>query len=105
MRTILGYALHPDVKWLLPEGPVPYTPNRNEDQRNMLYSEIRKLYLFVEGGNNNLTQFKREMLFIDMLQSIDQEDAEMLISVKDKKLPYQGLTYNIIKKAFPDLLP
>jgi hypothetical protein len=69
----------------------------------MLYSEVRRLYLFLEGGNTNLTQLKRESMFIDLLQSIAPEDAELLIAIKEKKLPFDGLTAETVLKAFPGL--
>ena len=103
IRTILQYCFHPSAKWLLPEGAPPYKPCEYPNVENMLYAEIRKLYLFLEGGNDNLTQIKREKMFIDLLESITPEDAKLLVSIKDKKLPFEGLTPEIIKKAYPGI--
>lgn len=104
LRTVLQYAMDPKVKWLLPEGEPPYKKNQNIDQEGMLYAEARRLYLFVEGGNPNLTKLKREMLFIDLLQSVHPKDAELLISVKEKKLPYKNYSKKLINEAFPGLI-
>ena len=105
LHTLLKYAFDPSLKFLLPETNPPYKPTDFLDQENRLYSELRRLYLFVEGGNPNLTPFKREMLFIQLLESIDKNDAVLLCAVKDKKLPFKELTPKVIKKAFPGLLP
>lgn len=105
LRTVLAFCFDPNIKWLLPEGEAPFKKNVNEDQRNMFYSQARTLYLYVEGGNRNLTPLRREQLFIQLLESIDPEDAAMLVSIKDKKMPYKGITYDIVKEAFPELLP
>lgn len=102
---ILKYAFDPNIKFILPDGAPPYKPCEFLDQESRLYSELRRLYLFVEGGNPNLTKVKREYLFIQLLESIDKQDAELLVAVKDKKLPYKGLTSAVVKKAFPGLLP
>jgi hypothetical protein len=102
---ILKYAFDPNIKFLLPEGAPPYKPCDFLDQESRLYSELRRLYLFVEGGNPSLTKVKREFLFIQLLESIDKQDAELLCAVKDKKLPYKGMTAAVVKKAFPGLLP
>jgi hypothetical protein len=83
----------------------PYKPCEFLDQEGRLYAELRRLYLFIEGGNPSLTKVKREYLFIQLLESIDKQDAELLVAVKDKKLPYKGLTASVVKKAFPGLLP
>ena len=69
-----------------------------------LLAEVRRLYLFIKGGNPNLTKIKREALYIEMLESIHPEDAKLLINIKDKKIPYKGVTLKIIKEAFPNLI-
>jgi len=103
LRTILQGAFDPRIKWLLPEGAPPYTECEYPNVDNMLYSETRRLYLFVEGGNDDLKTLKREAMFIDLLQSISPNDAKLLIAIKDKKLPYEGVTPQIVLKAFPGL--
>lgn len=102
---ILKYAFDPNIKFILPDGAPPYKPCEFLDQEGRLYAELRRLYLFIEGGNPSLTKVKREFLFIQLLESIDKQDAELLVAVKDKKLPYKGLTAAVVKKAFPGLLP
>jgi len=104
LKEILRYAYHPAIKWLLPEGNPPYKPNDLVDQHHRLYTDIRKLYLFVEGGNPNLKQHRREHLFIELLESVDPEDAKLLLAIKDKHIPYPGITINIINRAFPGLI-
>lgn len=105
LRTVLQGALDPGIKWLLPEGNPPYKPNDLVDQQHRLFTESRKLYLFVEGGNPNLKQLRRESLFIELLESLDPEDAKLMLSVKDKTLPYPGVTADVINRAFPGLIP
>lgn len=103
VKTILKFCFDPNIKWLLPEGEAPYTPCSYPNLENMLYSEARRLYLFVEGGNTNLTTLKRESMFVELLQSIDPADARLLESIKDKKLPWEGLTAKTVLEAFPGL--
>ena len=40
-----------------------------------------------------------------MLESIHPLEAELLLQVKEKKLKCRGLTYNLVKETFPELLP
>lgn len=103
IQQILKYAFDPSIKFLLPEGKPPYTPNPYVDQDTRLYSEVRRLYLFVEGGSPNLTNLRRETLFIQFIEGIDKNDAELICAVKDKKLPFKSLTSDVVKAAFPDL--
>jgi hypothetical protein len=104
IRTILKYALDPNIKWDLPAGNPPYKPCQFLDQQSMLYQETRRLYLFLEGGNINLKPIKREALFINLLESVHPLDAEVLLAAKDKKLPYKNITTNIINEAYPGLI-
>lgn len=103
IKIILQYCFHPSAKWALPPGKPPYKPCEYPNIENMLYGETRKMYLFLEGGNDNLSQLKRERLFIDLLESVTPEDAKLLISIKDKKLPFEGLKPETIKKAYPGI--
>lgn len=102
IRIILQYCFHPAAQWALPPGDAPYTPCDHEGTEEALYSEARKLYMFLE-GSTNLAQIKRERLFIDLLENILPDDAELLVSVKDKKLPYEGLSPETIQKAYPGI--
>lgn len=103
LRLVLRGAFDPNVRWALPEGEPPYIPCEYPNIDNMLYSEARRLYLFIEGGNVDLTPLKRESMFVDLLQSITPEDAKLLLAIKEKRLPYPGLSPETVLKAFPRL--
>ena len=103
LLTVLQGAFDSRIKWLLPEGVPPYRPNPAPETHNVLHSEMRKMYLFVDGGNPNLKQIKREALFIEMLESVHHEDAKVLLNIKEKKTPAKGLTKEMVNKAFPGL--
>lgn len=105
LHTVLRGAFDPSIKWQLPEGDPPYKPCDLVDQHHRLFTETRKLYLFVEGGNPSLKQTRREQLYIELLESVDPEDAKLLLAIKEKRLPYPGVTKSIVDQAFPGLLP
>jgi hypothetical protein len=104
LESMLRGAYDPKIVWLLPEGAPPYKVNDLVDQQNRLYTEARKLYLFIEGGNPNLKQLRREALFIELLETLDPEDAKLLLAVKEKHIPYPGVTKEVVAKAFPNIL-
>jgi hypothetical protein len=89
----------------LPEGDPPFKPNDLPDQENVFIKEARRLVHFVEGGNTDLKQMRRETLFIEMLEAVAPKDALLLLAIKNKKLPYKGIDESIVRDAFPDLLP
>jgi hypothetical protein len=105
LRTIMQGAFDPRVKWALPEGEPPYKPSELVDQENVLIHDARKLVHFVEGGNPGLKQLKREAMFVEMLETVTPADAKLLCAIKEKKLPWKGITPDIVKEAFPGLLP
>lgn len=105
IRTMLQGAFDPRIKWLLPEGIPPYTPNTLLDQENVLIRDARKLIYFVEGGHATLKQSKRESIFVEMLETVTPRDALLLCAMKDKKLPFKGITIDVVQEAYPGLLP
>ena len=109
LQAVLQTAFHPDVEWLLPKGTPPYVamPPSNDTPKG-LYSEVKKFYLFVKGGDSEtINTVKREQLFIQMLETLDPTEAKLVIDMKDKKTTgmYKGLTYKLVKDTWPDLLP
>ena len=107
LKEILRYAFHPDIKFALPPGKPPFKTIGSPDEYNptYLYPNIRKFYLYIEGGHDGLTQLRREQLFIQMLEGLHPKEAEVVIQIKDKKLNYRGLTYKLVKTTFPEILP
>lgn len=104
LTTVLQYALDKRAKWDLPEGDPPYKPSDlTFENEGMLYSEARRLYLFLEGGNPNLTKLKRESLFIGLLESIHPDDAKIILMAKSKKMP-KGINKKVVNLAFPGLI-
>jgi hypothetical protein len=102
INTLLRAAFDPNIKFLLPEGAPPYKPCEQLDQHGRLYGEMKRMYIFVD-PTLNLSKARREQLFIQILESIEPEDATLLIAVKDKSLPYATLTKEVVEKAKPGL--
>jgi hypothetical protein len=104
IKTVLQGAFDPRIKWLLPEGDPPYKPTELVDQENVLIHDARKLVHFIEGGNPGLKQLKREAMFVEMLETVSPADAKLLCAIKEKKLPWKGITAEIVSEAFPGLI-
>ena len=103
LRTLLRMAVDPNTPWLLPEGPVPYKPCEHENQENMLYKEARLLYLFLAPGNPRISESKRQVKFIQLLECLDPKDAQFLVDVRNHKLP-SGVDINVVRAAWPELI-
>jgi len=104
LRMVLKSAFDPKIKWLLPEGDVPYKRNDAPEgtEHSVLAYEARKLYHFMEGGNADINQNKRETMFVQMLEGLHESEADVLCADKDKVLhkKYKGLSVPVIKEAF-----
>lgn len=105
LREILKNSFD-NTKFLLPSGQPPFKKNETDDQDTSLYMDIRRLYLFKEGGNKNLSQSRREMLFIQILEGIHPDDADMLCLMKDKKIQtrWKKVNKEVVNTAFPGLI-
>ena len=52
-----------------------------------------------------LNEHRRNELLIQMLESIEPREAEVLLGIFQKDLGVKGLDYKFVKEAFPDMLP
>jgi hypothetical protein len=74
-------------------------------QHTSLRNEYKNLYLFVKGGNNELSQIRKETIFINMLQGLHPLEAELVCLVKDKKLTDKyKITFEVVKESYPDIV-
>jgi hypothetical protein len=100
LKIIFEYAFDPEKKMNLPEGAPPYklsveplgmTPTN-------LFSELRRLYVF---NRADLTPFRRESLFVSLLEGVHPTEADMLIAVKDQALSklYPKITHKLVYES------
>jgi hypothetical protein len=90
--------------FLIPQSPPPYNPSGAHDNHGALYREARKFKYLVAGtGFDNLNQMKRENIFIEILETVHKDDAEILLNMIQQK-PFKGITSKIVNEAFPNLV-
>ena len=105
LKAVLGFCYDPVVEWMLPEGKPPYRAQpKEQDLQSTLYADFRKLHIFVRSQEyHKLSKVKRENLFVQFLESLDPDDAELIVAIKDRELPYKGITIKLIQEAFPNI--
>ena len=103
LRVIMQAAFDPKVEFLLPLGTPPYKPNDLVDLEHVLIREARMIQYFVKGFHDTLPQTKREQMFISLLENVDPKDALLLCAIKEKKLPYKGITIQHVLEGLPGL--
>ena len=105
LRQVLKGAFDPKIEWSLPTGDeIPYKVNDAPlgTDHTLLSREAKRLYLFIKGGDNTLSNTKRETLFIQILEGLSAEEAAFLVTVVNKKVnnEYKGFTANLVREAF-----
>ena len=103
LRMLFIVNFDESVVSLLPPGDVPYTPNDAPagTEHTMLEKEARLLHHFFKGGSN-VSQNKRESMFIQMLEGLSSGEAEVLCLAKDKKIGKRWkITKQCVSEAFP----
>ena len=106
LKTIFIWNFDETVISVLPSGEVPFKKNEVPvgTDHTSLRREYKHLYNFVKGGNDGLSGLRRETMFIQMLEGLHPEEAEILCLCKDKRLEDKyKITYDVVKQAFPDI--
>jgi hypothetical protein len=108
--NIFEMAFHPDFKWKIKELPEHFKPPTDTlpgITYDNLNSQLRRMYMFREGDQTAeaLTPERRQHLLIQMLESIEPREVEIILGIFQKDLGVKGLDYKFVKEAFPKLLP
>ena len=107
LTDILRIQYDDTIVSALPTG----APNYRQDDapKDYQYTILNKAYTqfkyFFKGPiANDMKQIKRESLFLNLLETLHTEEAELLIAAKDKKMKYKGITKKLVRDAFPNLI-
>ena len=105
LKDVLRGTFDSKVAWNLPEGEPPYEASEPHNHPSNLIREHKKFKYFVKGlkESEQLPKFKRERLFLAMLESVHPDDAKLLIEMINKRPP-KKLSRSIVEEAFPGLL-
>ena len=104
LKDVIRGSMDPTVQWNLPTGTPPYTACQEHNAPTSLQRENTKFSYFVKGGKgDSLPSFKRERIFLGMLEGVDPNDAQLLVAMINKETP-KGLTKSVVEEAFPGLL-
>ena len=134
IMTVLIWNFDETAISVLPPGDVPYGTNRednsmtgtlsdkindavgkmaemgsnslgSQDQgKSTIRKEYSKFYNFVKGGNDSLSNLRRETMFINILEGLHPLEAEILILTKDKNLTDKyKITKDVVSAAYPQI--
>lgn len=111
MRDFIQSIYHPAVVLDLPDGTPPYKTEFLD--YNMAPMQLRQAFsripYFVKGHSRYIKNpIKREQVFIQTLEGMYREDAELFIMIKEKKFNarrYKTINEAIFREALPNFFP
>tara|TARA_A100001035_G_C27707058_1_gene465335 strand:- start:387 stop:998 length:612 start_codon:yes stop_codon:yes gene_type:complete len=134
LKTIFIWNFDETVISVLPPGDVPYAALDGEDGfrgtltekindavdkmgeigsrslgsqdqgQTSLRKEYTKFYNFVKGGNDSLSNLRRETMFINILSGLHPLEAQIVCLIKDKQLESKyKIPKDIVSEAYPDI--
>ena len=108
VKAILIWNFDKGIESAVPEGDVPYKKNDSPEGtagHTRLVHEWRTLYNFIRGGNDKLSNMRRETLLVQLLESLQEGEAEIVVLAKDKDLQSKyRITRNVVESAYPDVV-
>ena len=77
----------------------------SQDQgQTSLRKEHQKFYNFVKGGNDGLSNLRRETMFINILSGLHPMEAQIVCLIKDKQLETKyKISQDVVSEAYPDI--
>jgi hypothetical protein len=108
LKSVLKGAFDPNVQF---DVEIPaYKPSDDPPglSPTSLSQELDRAYIFEKNNPKvapGLTKERKTQILIQMLEALESKEAKVLEGVLTKKLKVKGLTYDLVKEAFPDILP
>ena len=106
LRSILIINFDDSLEFLLPPGEVPFTENDAPagTEHTRLVHEFKGLYRFFKGGDASIKGMRREQLFVQLLEGLHADEANMLVSACNKDLQSKyRVTKAVVAEAFPSI--
>lgn len=109
LYALMECLYSPKVIFDLPSGKPPYKENEAlsyNDVSLTLYTGIRKIKQFAENPDKVANKVKRENIFIEMLEKLYKDEAELFLMMVNKKLDarvYPNINKELFKKCFPNI--
>lgn len=100
LKMVFGYGFIPKGKWVLPEGIPPHKEDAAPPgmSPSNLWKETRSFERFTR---TDLSNTKRELMFIQLLENIHPTEAKLVIAIKDQSIPelYPNITLDKVVDA------
>ena len=104
LRALMIINFDETLKFMLPDGEVPFKRNDapTGTEHTRLDSEYKGFYRFFKGGDDTLSSMHREKLFIQLLEGLQEAEADLFVLACNKKLQSKyRVTKAVVSEAFP----
>ena len=92
-----GYSLKTIPEWTPADDPAGLSIS------NMTLA-MRKIHLFYAENMKNHSEKQKERIIVRQLESLNAEDAKILVKIICKKFKISGVTEKLVREVFPELL-
>lgn len=101
ISLLLEAAYDPEKRFILPTTRPPFRPNQKPLGlcESSIRAEISRFYLY--RNTKDFTKGKRELLFVQALERVSAEEAEVLLAIKEQNLQrlYPNITPQLVCDA------
>ena len=104
LRALMIINFDESLKFMLPDGEVPFKRNDAPagTEHTRLDSEYKGFYRFFKGGDDTLSSMHREKLFIQLLEGLQEAEADLFVLACNKDLQSKyRVTKAVVSEAFP----
>lgn len=103
VKLLLKYLLDKNVKFYRSDCP-KFTPDDSlrEAPISILEQELKRFYIF-DANYTNCTVQRKDQLLVQILEMLNQEEAELVCNLLQRKNPYKKITKKFILEVFPEM--
>lgn len=103
VKLLLKYLLDKNVKFYRTDCP-KFTPDDSlrEAPISILEQELKRFYIF-DANYTNCTVQRKDQLLVQILEMLNQEEAELVCNLLRRKNPYKKITKNFVLEVFPEM--
>ena len=103
VKLLLKYLLDKNVKFYRTDCP-KFTPDDSlrEAPISILEQELKRFYIF-DANYTNCTVQRKDQLLVQILEMLNQEEAELVCNLLQRKNPYKKITKNFVLEVFPEM--
>jgi hypothetical protein len=105
IAKLLQLVYHKNFNLDLPDKTIPDNlwKRSSHDEFGILYNIINRRKLFNISKESGVASPRKESIFIDILESVGRKDADLILAILAKELPFKNLNEKFIKETLPEL--